>query len=189
MGVEASASAKFEYKETKKNKNKKAKRTHFTDAQIEELRKRYLRISKSRDKNGNIDIIEFQQVVGIKNPEFAKQIFGAFDVGKGENITFEEFVARLSAISAKATVEEKSKFCFKIYDADGSGTIDQGELRKVILFSAKEKPNVSQQEAERTAQDLFKKFDSTHDGKITLNEFTAKAKTFPQILSFVSYCI
>jgi serine/threonine-protein phosphatase 2B regulatory subunit len=189
MGVEASANVSYEYHETKKSKNKKAKGTHFTDAQIEELKKKYLKISKSRDRNGNIDIIEFQQAIGIRNPEFAKQIFRAFDVDKGKNITFEEFVAGLSAISPKASVEDKAKFCFKIYDVDGSGSIDEGELRKIILLSAKEKANVSQQEAERTSHDLFKKFDSSHDGKISLNEFVTKSKTFPQILSFVSFKI
>jgi serine/threonine-protein phosphatase 2B regulatory subunit len=189
MGVEASASVSYEYKETKKSKKKKAKGTHFTDVQIEQLKKKYLQISKSRDKNGNIDIIEFQRAVGIQNIEFAKQIFRAFDVDRGKNISFEEFVAGLSAISSKASVEEKAQFCFKIYDVDRSGTIDQGELRKIILLSAKETKGASPQEAERTAQDLFKKFDSSHDGKITLNEFTTKAKVYPQVLSIFTFNI
>jgi serine/threonine-protein phosphatase 2B regulatory subunit len=187
MGVEASASASYEFHETKKSKNKKAKGTHFTEAQIEQLRKKYIQIGRSRDKNGNIDIAEFQRAIGVRNPEFAKQIFRAFDIDRGKNITFEEFVAGLSAVSPKATVEEKAKFCFKIYDIDGSGTIDKEELRKIILLSAREKQNISQQEAERTAQDLFRKFDQSHDGKISLQEFTTKAKTFPQILSFIAF--
>jgi serine/threonine-protein phosphatase 2B regulatory subunit len=194
MGVEASiqvqgASSSSSSSHSSKGKySQYAKTTHFTEAEIEGLYQRYEALSKSRTKDGKVDVGEFQKALGIKNPEFAQQIFRAFDVNGGKNIDFEEFLKGLSATSKKATLEEKARFCFKIYDVDGSGSIDHGEFRKIVLLSARENHS-SEADAQKKANDLFQKFDPSHDGKISVNEFITKSAKFPEVLNFVSFSI
>jgi serine/threonine-protein phosphatase 2B regulatory subunit len=192
MGVEASIHVEGTSSSSPSSKGKYsqyAKTTHFSEAEIEELHKRYDLLSKSRTKDGKVDVNEFQKALGIKNPEFATQIFREFDVNGVKNIDFEEFLKGLSQTSKKATLEEKARFCFKIYDIDGSGSIDHGEFRKIILLSVRENHSLSEADAQKTTNDLFQKFDASHDGKISLNEFITKSTKFPQVLNFVSFSI
>jgi serine/threonine-protein phosphatase 2B regulatory subunit len=195
MGVEASinvsgtASSSSSSSSSRSPYSQYAKNTHFTEDEVKALHQRYESLSKSRTKDGKIDVAEFQKALGIRNPEFAQQIFRAFDVNRGKNIDFEEFLKGLSATSKKATLEEKARFCFKIYDINRSGYIVAGEMRKIILLSVRGNHSLSEADAQKTANDLFKKFDASHDGKIHINEFITQSAKFPQVLNFVSFSV
>eukprot|EP01050_Picozoa_sp_SAG11_P004966 SAG11_NODE_332_length_10621_cov_13.178768_11_plen_101_part_00 len=89
-----------------------------------------------------------------------EDIFAAIDSGGDGEVTFAEFSAFASAAEFLPT--------FRSADADGSGSIDMGELKAVLVAMN----YVSADEVDEFVNDdVFAKFDADGDGDITFPEF------------------
>ncbi|EAY08709.1 EF hand family protein [Trichomonas vaginalis G3] len=162
--------------------------THFNKEEVAKLYSTFKDISATHIDDGKIDFEEFFKMLGFTNRGFAQKVFDAFDTSPDKVIDFQEFVTGLSHVCNRATLEEKAKFVFNVYDADKSGQISKDELKDVMLQSLGENSSIKlpPQVLDKIINDTFKKMDLDGNGEISLDEFIASAKQNPSILNCVS---
>ena len=188
MGNKASGIKIKKIKLSKKLINKLVTSTHFTEAEIRILFKRYEELSKLETDDGVIDMEEFKQALGLKSVGFAQRVFAAFDSDSSSTIDFEEYAKGLSAICQRASIDEKAKFCFGIFDIDGNGTIEREELQTVLMLSLKESGSVkfTPQHLLQAIDEKYRQIDLDDNGIISFDAFSAAARANPQILDCVN---
>jgi serine/threonine-protein phosphatase 2B regulatory subunit len=159
--------------------------TRFTEAELRAIWPRYRRVSDSQTQDGKIDIHEFQAALGLRSEGFASRVFAAFDSDASFQIDFCEFVRGIYAMSGRATLEDKARFCFSVYDADGDGAIGRSELSQIVRFSLGENSAIKLPEVQIEAiiDRAYNRIDKDSDGGITFQEFFAEATRNPQILA------
>jgi Ca2+-binding EF-hand superfamily protein len=102
-----------------------------------------------------------------KLDEIAANVFKAFDKDNNGTINFNEFMVAY-ALTSKGNNEEKLAYAFELYDLDGNGSLDRGEI-KAVLFSMLDMLGADDQEAnvERILKGCLKDLDATGDGKVS----------------------
>ena len=89
----------------------------------------------------------------------------AFDEDNNGYIDFKEFLLSIHLTSFSATVEDKLKWTFKLFDVDGNGLMDQNEMLKVIQALHKLLGNqkaVTNNAADELIKKIFAKIDTNH---------------------------
>jgi len=77
-------------------------------------------------------------------------------------------------LKASIILQEKLQWAFRLYDADGSGSINVSEMSSIIKMMDDMEGSSDDQEEETTiqrAKELFAKLDRDGDGEITMEEF------------------
>lgn len=97
----------------------------FTQQEIVSLYKRFCQLD--RNAKGFISADEFLSV-----PEFAMNPLSQRLLKTVDGLNFKDFVAFLSAFSAKATVPQKIEIIFKIYDSDCNGKVTFNDIIQVL---------------------------------------------------------
>lgn len=97
----------------------------FTQQEIVSLYKRFCQLD--RNAKGFISADEFLSV-----PEFAMNPLSQRLLKMVDGLNFKDFVAFLSAFSAKATVPQKIEIIFKIYDSDSNGKVTFNDIIQVL---------------------------------------------------------
>nr|APB03094.1 calcineurin subunit B-like protein [Antirrhinum majus] len=97
----------------------------FTQQEIVSLYKRFCQLD--RNGKGFISSDEFLSV-----PEFAMNPLSQRLLKMVDGLNFKDFVAFLSAFSAKATVPQKIELIFKVYDSDGNGKVTFNDIIEVL---------------------------------------------------------
>lgn len=168
--------------------NEAVKTSHFDEEEVRKLFKRFKIIAESQIRDGIINMGEFQQALGVESRGFAQRLFKAFDKDSTLSLEFLEFVHSLSAMCPKATLDEKAKFIFNVYDTNSSGDISREELREILQFSLGENKSVhlTQEQIEQVIQNTFKKCDADSSGGVTVAEFLKAVKQNPSIVNCVS---
>ena len=110
--------------------------------------------------------------------KFCNHVFRTFDTDKNGEINFVEFLLAIN-VTLSGTPLEKLKYAFKLYDIDGNGIIDQGEMNRIILSiyeligeddlsNDTSKPKYTPEERTRI---IFSQMDANGDGYLTEDEF------------------
>ncbi|PNI64184.1 GUCA1C isoform 3 [Pan troglodytes] len=121
---------------------------------------------------------EFKTLLGLqglnqKANKHIDQVYNTFDTNKDGFIDFLEFIAAVNLI-VQEKMEQKLKWYFKLYDADGNGSIDKNEL--LDMFMAVQTLNGQQTlSPEEFINLVFHKIDINNDG----NGATLYWITFP----------
>ncbi|KAK8835584.1 hypothetical protein M9Y10_042470 [Tritrichomonas musculus] len=188
MGNQSSKTERKKGPYTKNDFSKLSDQVYFTPEEINILYKKFKSLSNSQIADNLIDIHEFQAALGLNSTAFTQRIFAAFDKDGSTEIDFFEFIKGLSALSPKATIEEKAKFCFDVYDIDKNGYIEKDELKNVLSssLSGNTMIQISPEQQISIINATFKKMDENGDGQISLEEFTSAAKKNPSILACVN---
>lgn len=97
----------------------------FSQQEIVSLYQRFCQLD--RNAKGFISADEFLSV-----PEFAMNPLSQRLLNMADGLNFKEFVAFLSAFSAKASLEQKVGLIFKVYDSDGNGKVSFNDILKVL---------------------------------------------------------
>jgi serine/threonine-protein phosphatase 2B regulatory subunit len=162
--------------------------TKFTEAELRILWQKFLTLSGSQVADGTIDMGEFQAALSLENEAFARRVFAAFDKDGSQEIDFAEFTRGLSAMSPRASLEEKARFCFALYDIDGNGEIDRDELRSILAYSLSQNSAIklSDEQLGRIIDRAYDKMDKNGDGGISFDEFKTEAAKNPSILACVN---
>ncbi|XP_054830408.1 guanylyl cyclase-activating protein 3 [Eublepharis macularius] len=124
--------------------------------------------------SGQLTLYECKAFLGLHgmNPDadhYVDQVFNTFDLNKDGFIDFLEFIAAINLI-IRGKIDQKLKWYFKLYDADGNGAIEKRELVK-IFRSVQAITGNQDTTPEEFTEMVFEKVDINHDEEISLKEF------------------
>uniref|UniRef100_A0A452QR97 Guanylate cyclase activator 1C n=1 Tax=Ursus americanus TaxID=9643 RepID=A0A452QR97_URSAM len=142
---------------------------------------------------------EFKTLLGLQglNPKASQhvdQVYNTFDMNKDGFIDFLEFIAAINLV-IRGKMEQKLKWYFKLYDADGNGSIDKKELLNIFMVSEIAVQALNGQQTlspEEFTNLVFHKIDINNDGKaitllgLTFFFFLQKHEPFKKILVVIS---
>lgn len=120
MGNAPSTLTQYDIEEVQEHCNKL-----FNQQEIVSLYQRFCQLDRSA--KGFISADEFMSV-----PEFAMNPLAQRLLKMVDGLNFKDFVAFLSAFSAKARMEQKATLIFKIYDSDGNGKVTFNDILEVL---------------------------------------------------------
>uniref|UniRef100_A0A7S3Z6C0 EF-hand domain-containing protein n=1 Tax=Lotharella globosa TaxID=91324 RepID=A0A7S3Z6C0_9EUKA len=106
--------------------------TSFTEPEIVLLAKQYHHLDINKD--GVVCADELVQLPEFRrNPmkERLKEYFQAQNDGRSR-FSMRQFITTLSVFSPRASIADKCRFLFNIYDCDGDGKIGKEDLRKIL---------------------------------------------------------
>ncbi|XP_039712796.1 guanylyl cyclase-activating protein 3 [Pteropus medius] len=111
---------------------------------------------------------EFKTLLGLqglnqKANQHVDQVYNTFDMNKDGFIDFLEFIAAVNLV-VRGKMEQKLKWYFKLYDADGNGSIDEKELLNIFMTVQTLNGQQTLSPEEFTSL-VFHKIDINHDGK------------------------
>ena len=109
---------------------------------------------------------------------FCNHVFRTFDTDKNGEISFVEFLLAIN-VTLSGTPLEKLKYAFKLYDVDGNGIIDQGEMNRIVLsiYELMGEDNLSNDTTEpkytpeERTRIIFSQMDANGDGYLSEDEF------------------
>eukprot|EP00759_Apiculatamorpha_spiralis_P043879 PhF_6_TR41040/c0_g1_i2/m.62165/K06268/PPP3R, CNB; serine/threonine-protein phosphatase 2B regulatory subunit len=104
-----------------------ATNTYFTPDEVTALHDTFYRISSMNTDDGVIDRQEFRRAAG-QGTYFVDRLFNIIDSDHNGTIDFKEYLNGISVFSERATLEEKTRFCFQVYDESGDGVISRKEM-------------------------------------------------------------
>eukprot|EP00470_Lotharella_oceanica_P011070 CAMPEP_0170195798 /NCGR_PEP_ID=MMETSP0040_2-20121228/62226_1 /TAXON_ID=641309 /ORGANISM="Lotharella oceanica, Strain CCMP622" /LENGTH=345 /DNA_ID=CAMNT_0010445041 /DNA_START=401 /DNA_END=1435 /DNA_ORIENTATION=- len=106
--------------------------TSFTEPEIVLLAKQYHHLDLNKD--GVVSSDELTRLPEFRrNPlkERLKEYFEAQNDGQTK-FSMRQFITTLSVFSPRASIAEKCRFLFNVYDCDGDGKIGKEDLRKIL---------------------------------------------------------
>ncbi|KAF8407175.1 hypothetical protein HHK36_006301 [Tetracentron sinense] len=97
----------------------------FSQQEIVSLYQRFCQLD--RNSKGFISADEFLSV-----PEFSVNPISQRLLKMVDGLNFKDFVAFLSAFSAKASIQQKIELIFKVYDLDSNGKVTFNDILEVL---------------------------------------------------------
>lgn len=86
------------------------------------------------------------------------------DVSGDGEIQFEEFLLLFSRHKKNVPEDEELRQAFKVFDADGNGTISKAELKRVMDM-------LGEKLSDAQIDEMMKEADTNGDGEIDFSEF------------------
>ncbi|XP_069612540.1 guanylyl cyclase-activating protein 3 [Ranitomeya imitator] len=139
--------------------------------------------------SGQLSLHEFKGLLGLQgmNPEanrYIEQVFSTFDMNKDGFIDFLEFIAAINLV-IRGKIDQKLKWYFKLYDADGNGSVDRKELLSILTAVQSINGHQGISPEDFTSM-LFEKIDVNGDGELTLEEFLGGIEKDSELLEIIS---
>lgn len=123
----------------------------------------------------------------LKSNPFRDRICHVFSTSENKDgsLTFEDFLDLLSAFSDSATLEIKSHYAFRIFDFDDDGTLDFGDLEKLVncLTGETEDTRLTPDEMKQLIHNILEESDIDKDGTVNLSEFQHVISRSPDFVS------
>ncbi|KAF7066233.1 hypothetical protein CFC21_072251 [Triticum aestivum] len=86
-----------------------------------------------------------------------------------DGLNFKEFVSFLSTFSARASLQQKIEFIFKVYDIDGKGKVSFKDLVEVLRDLTGS--SMSEQQREQVLTKVLEEAGYTRDSTLSLEDF------------------
>jgi len=149
--------------------------THFDIKTLRKLKGIFAEISDSRVQDSMIDFIELSEAMGLDESSLlGRSIFRVFDSTRTKTINFRTFVTTLSALSDKASLDEKIRFSFALYDLNGDGRIDIKEIRSLLVEALRDgNLSLTEEQIQQICDHTFATADVDGNGTLDFEEYNA----------------
>ncbi|XP_010487769.1 PREDICTED: calcineurin subunit B-like [Camelina sativa] len=134
----------------------------FEQQEILSLYQRFCQLD--RNAKGFISADEFLSV-----PEFAMNPLSQRLLKMVDGLNFKDFVAFLSAFSAKASLRQKVQLIFKVYDSDCNGKVSFKDIMEVLRDLSGS--FMSDEQREEVLSQVLKESGYTSDSFLTVEDF------------------
>ena len=132
-------SAAFYIKEVQPTSQKMFSLLNLSEREQRQLWKFFVKIDG--DASGEISVSEFHSFFQVSPTPFTNRVFAYFDLDGSGLLNFHEFVCgvwNFCTNDARRVVQ----FCLALFDVDGSGTLDNSELRALLRMLHGERGDV-----------------------------------------------
>ena len=147
------------------------KQANLSEPQLKALHETFRKLS---DGEGYINRYKFSEglkSIGITNDLLIEQNWNAFDEDRDGKVSIQEFITAVGIMSS-GSVQDKLRFVFQMYDANGDGSLDREELLQIFKVSASLKGTyIPLPQLKRMVEETFKEIDLNHDGTLDFSEF------------------
>ncbi|XP_040369321.1 calcineurin subunit B isoform X2 [Rosa chinensis] len=141
----------------------------FSQQEIVSLYKRFCQLD--RNAKGFISSDEFLSV-----PELATNPISQRLLKMVEGLNFKDFVAFLSAFSARATMQQKIEFIFKVYDSDRNGKVSFNDILEVLRDMSGS--FMSDEQREKVLTQVLQESGYSRGAYLTLDDFSKACEMF-----------
>lgn len=150
-------------------------RSPFSTEELAKLIAKYRQLRGTADVTGaaRIDESAFVRAMGFSDQRIGRIAFRAVDRSGSGRVSLSDFVAGLSEFHCDAPARAKAEHIFAYVDARRRGTVSQSDVREFAAallernaFIAMDEPMI-----EHFVAELFREFDSTKSGEMTVDDF------------------
>ncbi|XP_028394802.1 NADPH oxidase 5-like [Dendronephthya gigantea] len=131
-----------------------------------------------------ITLEQFKKGLHIEKSFFAERFFSLFkadSTNEDDSISMRDLCQGLELLTNGSQID-KLQFLFKVYDIDGNGELDRGEMRTVLESCVEESSlSMDHQQLEELTEVLFEESDTERKGFITFDELRNFLDKFPGI--------
>ncbi|XP_053371684.1 calcium and integrin-binding protein 1 [Clarias gariepinus] len=164
--------------------------TFLTKQEILLAHKRFSELLDRNDRqqlSSRVPLSKICTLPELKSNPFRKRICHVFSTSetKDGSLSFEDFLDLLSAFSDSATLEIKSHYAFRIFDFDDDGTLDYGDLEKLVncLTGESADTRLTPEEMSQLITNILEESDIDKDGTVNLSEFQHVISRSPDFVS------
>lgn len=120
--------------------------------------------------------------VGYHDPILTGNMFDTIDQNQSGTIDFKELLAGLST-ALRGSPEQRLDFYFQLYDMDGSGSIDEDEIYRLLERGHTSMHHMGKDSTKAVLeQHGLSDLDQDGDGRISHEEFIQAVKLNPDIM-------
>ncbi|KAL0485251.1 serine/threonine-protein phosphatase 2B regulatory subunit [Acrasis kona] len=163
--------------------------THLEESEIRRLHEQFRILSGSKDEDLNMDKTQFLKVLGIQDTRILDRFFEMLDDDSDGDIDFREFIMGLRVFYDSVSVEEKIKYCFRLYDVDDDGYISKDDLLRLFegSFEEDQQPEITEDQLGSLVDATFAEADMDGDNKLSYEEFKSLVNKSPGIISNMTF--
>lgn len=174
--------------------NKIQKQVRFSIVEIQTLLILYYKIvkderpHKSMTKDQFLDILH--STLDMTDTNMTDIVLTAVNK-KSSNYISEELWLKTLSLFLRGSMEEKVKFCYTVYDIQGTGRLGKEIMFSRLKFSIlSSSGDVYDEESVRDLLDvIMKKMDIDRDGKISFDDYRMTVLKQPFLLQFMGSCL
>lgn len=126
------------------------------------------------DSNGYLTRSELLRLPELSMNSLRNRVLSQFKLLQKDNINFTEFVTAIAPFGQKATLDQKIRNFFQVFDENDDGFISEEELTKTLLTLGGS--HLDSEEVKKMAKKIIAEYDQDLDGKLNFNEFKKSLK-------------
>ena len=138
--------------------------THFSSAELGQLSQRFAMLEP--DEEGHVHVEKVCDVPEIAMFPLLLRIVSKYNADKTGGITFVEFARAMSTLSGKATLGEKLRFAFDLYDINGNGVVTGSEMFDVFRLMSR------RHYTDESLQQIVSAFMAEYPSGLTFDDFS-----------------
>ena len=138
--------------------------THFSSAELGQLSQRFAMLEP--DEEGHVDIEKVCDMPEIAMYPLLQRIVSKYNTDKSGGVTFAEFARAMSTLSGKATLGEKLRFAFDLYDINGNGVVTGSEMFDVFRLMSR------RHYTDESLQQIVSAFMAEYPSGLTFDDFS-----------------
>ncbi|KAJ3108532.1 Calcineurin subunit B type 2 [Phlyctochytrium planicorne] len=143
----------------------------ITTLSVDEINRLYSRFKQlDKARQGSIKTDDMLAIPELAMNPLANRIVAVIDAEGRREINFKQFLQNLSVFSKDTKREDKLEFAFKVYDVNGDGYIDNGDLKAILTLMVGR--SLREEEIQHLVDKTILEADTIDkDGSISFDEF------------------